>query len=164
MAPLARRASGFPLVSLMLALCAAVSPAHAEDRLGVLRAIAVDIENLKSEFPQLREFSVTSNLHAEPPGISYAFHTHAPDRTGGWSSGVPNPDPDGIWFHIDIHDSDSKLQLHTQPMMAAICLGGSRISFLMLEGRYTRSLNGPILAVLRKHGARECDRGLPRAG
>jgi hypothetical protein len=152
---------------IAIALCvfgAGLSPALAQDRLGVLRAIAVDIENLKVDFPQLRGFSVAGNLHSNPPGISYAFRTHAPDKTGGWSSGVPNPDPDGIWFHIDIHDSDSNLQLHTQPMTVPICLGGSRVSFLMLEGRETRSLNGPIWGVLRKHGAKECDRGLPSAG
>jgi hypothetical protein len=148
----------------VLAFCAGVSPAHAEDRLGVLRAIATDIENLKTDFPQLRDFSAAQNLHAEPSSISYAFRTHASDRTGGWSSGVPNPDADGVWFHIDIHDADSSLQLHTQPVTASLCLGESRVSFLMLEGPDTRSLYGPIWGVLKKHGVRECDRHAPRTG
>src|SRR5687767_10401427 len=79
---------------LALAFCAGTVPAHAQDRLGILRAVAVDIEKLKTDFPQLRDFSAAKNLRAEPPSIGYAFRTHAPERTGGWTSGVPNPDAD----------------------------------------------------------------------
>ena len=146
------------LASLTLAFAAGVAPAHAQDRLGILKAVAVDIELLKTHFPQLRDFSVAKHLQAEPPSIGYAFRTHAPARTGGWTSGVPNPDADGIWFHIDLHDPGSTLQLHTQPVTASLCLGESRVSFLMLEGRDTRSLYGPIWSVLAKQGARECAR------
>jgi hypothetical protein len=146
------------LASLMLALFTGVQPAHAQDRLGILKALALDIEKLKTDFPQLRDFSAAENLRAEPPSIGYAFRTRAPDRTGGWTSGVPNPDADGIWFHIDLHDAGSNLQLHTQPMTASLCLGESRVSFLMLEGRDTRSLYRPIWSALRKQGARECVR------
>ena len=140
----------------MLAFSAGVAPAHAHDRLGILKAVAMDIEKLKTDFPQLRDFSAIKNLHAEPPSIGYAYRTHAPERTGGWTSGVPSPDADGIWFHIDLHDPGSKLQLHTQPVTASLCLKESRVSFLMREGRDTRSLYGPIWSVLTKHGAREC--------
>jgi len=146
------------LASLTLAFCAGVAPAHAQDRFSILKAVAIDIEKLKTEFPQLREFSAVKHLRAEPPSIGYAFRTHAPERTGGWTSGVPNPDADGIWFHIDLHDPGSKLQLHTQPVTPSLCLGESRVSFLLLEGRDTRSLYGPIWSALSKQGARECDR------
>ncbi len=146
------------LASLTVAFCASVAPAHAQDRLGILKAIAIDIEKLKTDFPQLREFSAVKHLRAEPPSIGYAFRTHAPERTGGWTSAVPNPDADGIWFHIDLHDPGSELQLHTQPVTPSLCLGESRVSFLLLEGRDTRSLYGPIWSALSKHGARECDR------
>jgi hypothetical protein len=148
------RASAF----VMLAISVAVAPAHAQDRLTVLGAVAADIEKLKADFPQLRDFSAGTHLRAEPPSISYAFRTHAPERTGGWTSGVPNPDVDGIWFHIDLHDPGSRQQLHTQPVTVPICLGESRVSFLMLEGRDTRSLYGPIWSALTKQGARQCGR------
>jgi hypothetical protein len=147
------------LASLMLISCAGVTSAHSQDRLSILKAVAEDIENLKADFPQLRDFSAIKNLHAEPPAISYMFRTHEPARTGGWTSGVPDPDADGIWFHIDLHDPDSKLELHTQPVTASLCLKESRVAFLILEGRDTRSLYGPIWSVLKKHGARECGRG-----
>jgi hypothetical protein len=140
----------------MLAFCVSAVPAHALSRLSTLKEIAADIEKLKVKFPQLHNFSAINNLQAEPPSISYMFRTHTSDRTGGWTSGVPSPDPDGIWFHIDLHDPDSKLQIHTQPVEASLCLEENKISFLILEGRETRSLYGPIWSVLKKHGAREC--------
>jgi hypothetical protein len=146
------------LASLTLAFCAGVVPAHAQDRLSLLKAVAIDIEKLKTDFPQLRDFSAVKNLQADPPSIDYAFRTHAPERTGGWTSGVPHPDADGVWFHIDLHDPGSQLQLHTQPVTASLCLGESRVSFLLLEGRDTRSLYGPIWSALSKQGARECGR------
>jgi hypothetical protein len=142
----------------MLAASVVVAPAYAQDRLRVLRAVAADIEELKAEFPQLRDFSATTHVHADPPRISYEFRTHQPKTIGGWTSGVPNPDADGIWFHIDVHDIGSTQQLHTQPVTIPICLGESRVSFLMLEGRDTRSLYGPIWNALTKQGAQECAR------
>ena len=144
------------LASLMPALSLDVAPANAQDRFSILKAVAADIEKLKTDFPQLRDFSAAAHLRADPPGISYAFRTHSPERTGGWTSGVPNPDADGIWFHIDLHDPASQRQLHTQPVTAPLCLGESRVSFLILEGRDTRSLYGPIWSALRKQGGREC--------
>ena len=132
------------------------APAHAHDRFDILKALAADIEKLKTDFPQLRDFSAATHLLAEPPSITYAFRTHAPERTGGWTSGVPSPDTDGIWFHIDLHDPGSKAQLHTQPVTVPLCLGQSRVSFLILEGRDTRSVYGPIRSALTKQGAREC--------
>jgi hypothetical protein len=146
------------LASLTLAFCASLAPAHAQDRSTVLKAVAMDIEQLKPDYPQLHDFSAAKHFRAEPPSIGYAFRTHAPARTGGWTSGVPNPDADGIWFHIDLHDPGSELQLHTQPVTRSLCLGESRVSFLLLEGRDTRSLYGPIWSALSKQGARECTR------
>jgi hypothetical protein len=146
------------LASFTFAFSAGVAPAHAQDRFSILKAVAMDIEKLKTDFPQLREFSAAEHLRADPPSIGYAFRTRAPERTGGWTSGVPNPDADGIWFHIDLHDPGSELQLHTQPVTASLCLGKDRVSFLMREGRDTRSVYGPIWSALSKQGARECAR------
>jgi len=146
-------------MAVAVAFALGIAPAHAQDRAAVLKAVAADIEKLKADYPQLRDFSVATNFRAEPLGIYYAFRTHAPSRTGGWTSGVPNPDADGVWFDIDLHDPGSTLQKHTQPMTTArLCLGESRVSFLMLEGRETRSLYGPIWNALAKQGARECAR------
>lgn len=153
-----RTALAGALASLALALLASAAPAQAQERIGILKAVALDIEKLKADFPQLHEFSAARHLRTEPPSIGYAFRTHAPQRTGGWTSGVPQPDADGIWFHIDLHDPGSPLQLHTQPVTRSLCLGDSRVSFLLLEGRDTRSLHAPIWSVLARHGARECAR------
>ena len=153
-----RKSLAAALASLTFGLSACVAPAPAQDRFSILKGIAMDIENLKTDFPQLRNFSAATHLHAEPPSISYAFHTHAPEKTGGWTSGVPNPDPDGIWFYIDLHNPSSDLQLHTQPVTVSLCLAESRVSFLLLEGRDTLSLYGPILSALTKQGVLECAR------
>jgi hypothetical protein len=145
-------------VVFLLVFCTGAAQAHTEDRLRILSAVASDIEKLKADFPQLRDFSAATHLRSNPPSIGYAYRTHAPARSGGWTSGVPNPDVDGVWFHIDLHDPDSNLQLHTQPVTAALCLGESRVSFLILEGRETRSLYAPVWSALARQGARECTR------
>jgi len=143
---------------LFLALSTSMAPVYAQDRLGLLRSIAGDIEKLKAEYPQLRDFSAAKHLIAEPPTIDYSFRTHVSEKTGGWTAGVPSPDVDGVWFYIDLHDPNSQRQIHTQPVTAPLCLGGNRVSFLILEGRDTRSIYGPIWKVLSKHGVRECAR------
>ena len=149
------------LVSLALGFPASAAPAAGRDHVDILKAVARDIEALKPEFPQLEEFSAARHLSVEHAKIDYGFRTHAPERRGGWTSGVPNPDDDGVWFYIDIHDPDSNLQIHTQPMTAAICLDGQRVSFLILEGKRTNSLRGPIWKALAKQGARPCERAGP---
>ena len=68
------------LVSLTFGLSACVAPVHAQNRFSILKTIAMDIENLNTDFPQLRNFSAATHLHAEPPSISYAFHMSADGR------------------------------------------------------------------------------------
>ncbi len=122
-----------------------------------LGVMAQDIATLKNEFPQLVEFSTTKNVEDERLVISYEYHTHKAERVGGWTSGVPNPDDDGVWFYIDFHEADSQAQIHTQPMTIDMCLGAKRVSFLMLEGQKTKSLEGPIWTILQNHGVKRCD-------
>jgi hypothetical protein len=82
--------------------------------------------------------------------IGYAFHTHPPQRRGGWTSGVPNPDDDGIWFHIDLHDPDSQAQIHTQPVVFTKVKLGKKIAFLlMLEGGKTKPAAGRIWEIIQ---------------
>jgi hypothetical protein len=131
------------------------STVNLKDYSQTLKAIGQDITGLKNDFPQLTDFS-EKNLNLQRLSIAYQYHTHAPQRSGGWTSGVPNPDDDGVWFYIDIHDPNSNLQIHTQPVTAALCLKEMRVSFLILEGSKTKSLYGPIHAILKKHGAEVC--------
>lgn len=126
-----------------------------DDYVQTLEAIARDIESLKNEFPQLKEFSIAENLHREQLTISYHYHTHAPTQRVGWTGGVPNPDDDGVWFYLDFHDPDSQTQIHTQPIMIPAGIGQKRVSFLILEGNKTKSIEGRIWSILRKHGVRE---------
>ena len=124
--------------------------------LKTLQSIAQDIVGLKNEFPQLSEFLPSKNVENEQLIISYGYHTHTAAYHGGWTSGVPNPDDDGVWFYIDFHEADSQAQIHTQPETIAMCLGSKRVSFLMLEGQKTKSLAGRIWTVLQNHGAKRC--------
>jgi hypothetical protein len=123
----------------------------------IVQRVATDIEKLKTSFPQLRDFSARTDFNPSVPAITYSFHTHAAEKTGGWTSGVPNPDDDGVWFYIDLHDPKSTLEIHTQPMVTApMCLGDRRVSYLSLEGRRTKSIGVAIWKILRKYGAHEC--------
>jgi hypothetical protein len=122
----------------------------------ILKAIARDIEKLKPKFPQLKDFSAQKHFVPSRAVINYSFHTHAPKHRGGWTAGVPNPDNDGLWFYIDLHDPNSTAQIHTQPLTMEFCLGGKRVSFLSLEGTDTKSVAPAIREILRKHGAHEC--------
>ena len=144
-----------------IALCGAFACANAAadeiDYARVMNSIARDIAALKADYPQLAQFDA-AGVDAGEPKISYAFHTHAPPRSGGWTSGVPNPDSDGVWFYIDFHDPDSTAQIHTQPVIGAQCLGVKRVSFLILEGDATRSIVGAIQKILQAHGAGRCGR------
>jgi len=130
------------------------------DYRGLTAAIAADIADLRESYPQLADFSVARHLQADRYEISYSYHTHDAPKRGGWTSGVPNPDADGIWFHIDFHDPDSRTELHTQPVVAPYCLGNMRVLFLSLEGKQTKSVTGAIWGILQRHGIKECDQGL----
>jgi hypothetical protein len=151
--------------SLFLAGCAISGHAMAveADYLKTLQAVAQDIAGLKSEFPQLKEFSPTTNVNPHGTGgplwpvIDYKYHTHRAKQSGGWTSGVPNPDDDGIWFWIDFHEPDSHAQIDTQPMVGpGLCLDEKRVQFLILEGKKTKSIDSRILSILQKHGVARC--------
>jgi len=120
----------------------------------VLLTVARDIAGLKRDFPQLEDFSPSD--HADPKGlqIAYAFHTHRPQGMAGWTSGVPNPDDDGVWFYIDVHEPGSAAQIHTQPVVPKGILGDKRVMFLILEGAETKPLAGSIRQILRRNGTK----------
>jgi hypothetical protein len=145
--------------TVLLAAILATYSANGFDYQKSIQAIAIDIESLKEDYPQLKDFSVAEHLRANRHEISYSYHTHKSTGQGGWTSGVPNPDEDGIWFYIDFHDPESASQIHTQPAIGIpYCVGNMRLSFLSLEGTKTKSVQGPIWHVLKKYGATECNR------
>jgi len=158
-----RRAAPVLLVPGLLFL--ALTPAHGAGPKGkqavepeplshadAIRAIAKDIAALKGTHPQLVDFDVEKHCHPDRLVIDYDYHTHPPRHRGGWTAGVPNPDPDGVWFYIDFHDPDSMAQIHTQPVVPERRRGDKRVMFLMLQGEKTKSLSGPIEEILARHG------------
>ena len=149
------RPTGLVLVAA-LAACAAGGGTPPPDPATVLRNVAIDIEALGASHAQLAAFRAGEHLDAGQARIDYAWHTHVATRAGGWTSGVPNPDPDGIWFHIDVHDPASSLQLHTQPVVERLCLGKARVSFLVLEGEQAEPAAGELRRILEKHGVTRC--------
>jgi len=123
----------------------------------VIEAIAVEIEQLKADYPQLAEFSATRNIEQRALGIGYGFRTQEAPRTGGWTSGTPVPDDGGVWLSIAFFDPESRLQMHTQPRVhARTCFRDLYVQVLMREGKETRSVQAPIWKILRKHGVRDC--------
>jgi hypothetical protein len=120
-----------------------------------VKRVSNEIIKLKEMYPQLKEFSINKNVDIENLKIDYNYHTHKSEHTVGWTSGVPNPDTDGIWFYIDLHDKDSTAQIHTQPITGTSFQFGNRsICFLILEGVRTKSVSGKIISILKRNGAK----------
>ena len=119
-----------------------------------ITAVARDIESLKPRYPQLQNFSLEKHVDPKNLWIDYAFHTRQAQHKGGWTSGVPNPEPDGIWFYIDLHDSNSTAQIHTQPIIPDYGrIDGKIVWFLILEGAATKSIAQDIALIFKRHGA-----------
>jgi hypothetical protein len=121
----------------------------------LLGAIALDIEALGPRYPQLAGFRAAQNFDRGRLVIEYAHHTHPSTHRGGWTSGVPNPDADGIWLYVDLHGADSMAQIHTQPMVPMLDVLGQKLMMLLLEGEATRPAAGALQAILenRARGA-----------
>jgi hypothetical protein len=57
-----------------------------------------------------------------------------------------------MWFHLDLHDPGSTLQIHTQPAgIPVLELGGKLVWFLSLEGESVPPCSGKIRDVLGKY-------------
>ncbi|APR79458.1 Hypothetical protein A7982_04805 [Minicystis rosea] len=121
---------------------------------GLLFAIAHDIARLSRTCPQLASFEVDRHFDPADARIVYDHHTHASTARGGWSSGVPSPDPDGIWLFIDVHDASSPAQIHTQPVVPRHDLGGGKeLMMLILEGTNVTPCAAQIRAIIERHTA-----------
>ncbi len=132
------------------------SPNLEENYSDIIKDIAEEINLLKSKLPELEDFQIDKNVDLENLQIDYAFKTHDSQSQVGWTAGVPEPDNDGIWFYINIHDPDSMAQIDTQPGGISLCLKSKRVTFLMLKGRKTK-IGGEIDEILKKHGVVECN-------
>ncbi len=125
------------------------------DRASILIKIAKDIESLKKDYPQLVAFKAPNSFKSENYDISYSYKTVRPSRTGGWTSGVPNPTNDGVWFYISIHNVNSTRQIHTQPItLKNVYIGKYKFQFLILQGKNTKDLNSTLWNIFSKHGVK----------
>ena len=115
--------------------------------------VAQDIEGIKKDYAQLAEFSIEKHCDPDELKIRYGYKTHRSKRRGGWTAGVPNPDDDGIWFYIDLHDPDSTRQIHTQPATIKPYYRDKRVMFLILEGKKTKKARGKLYEILKNNGA-----------
>jgi hypothetical protein len=149
---------GLGALALLVVLSGAPARSASEyDYAATIKAIASDIAGLKTDFPQLRDFSATQNVLFDKLAIDYAYHTHRHrGSVGGWQAEAPNPDDDGVWLYIDFHDVDSTAQIHTQPVMPALCFGDKRAAFLLLEGDQMKPLSQRVRAILDAHGVKPC--------
>lgn len=126
--------------------------------MATLKEIAIQIEQLKKEYPQLKKFDSNQNIHYKSMRIYYDYKTHQAKTIGGWSSGMPVPDKKGIWFLIDFHSHQSKAQIHTQPQSPAeeLCFQEKKVSFLIKEGIKTKRLSPTLKKILYNAGIIEC--------
>lgn len=120
----------------------------------LILAIAHDLEELRASCPNLADFDVARHADVTTARIEYGHHTHTSTRRGGWASAVPNPDPDGVWLYIDVHDATSSAQIHTQPVVPMNDLGGGkRLMMLLLEGSSAPPCAAKIRAILDHRSA-----------
>ena len=126
------------------------------DYTNAIKKIAEEIEALKNQYPQLINFKSAINVDPENLSISYEYRTHKSKHRAGWVAGVPNPDDNGIWFYIDFHSPDSQAQIHTQPVMADLCIGEKKVALLILEGQKTLSISELLYKILNNHGVGKC--------
>jgi hypothetical protein len=117
-----------------------------------IAAIARDIEKLKPECPYLVDFDREKHVDRAGARIDYGYHTHPPKPRGGWVGAVPNPDPDGVWLYIDLHDPASTSQIHTQPVVPMLHVGDNLLMMLVLEGERVRPCAGKLRAILQSYG------------
>ena len=120
-----------------------------------IHGIAEAIERLKGQFPQLAEFTAEKHGDSSRLAITYGYRTHRAKHRGGWTAGVPNPDPDGVWFYIDFHDPGSAAQIHTQPVVPPLHFRDRKVTFLILEGETTKRLAASLHQIMLNHGVRE---------
>lgn len=121
----------------------------------VISNIANDILKLKKDYPQMADFNIKNNLYEDRLIITYEYNTHEPIYRGGWSSSVPNPDDDGIWFYIDIHDQNSIAQIHTQPVVPEfqkLQIGNKILFMLIMQGKKTKSISSELYKILQHYG------------
>lgn len=128
------------------------APPATSDYTAICKAVAGDIERLTRQYPQLGEYRAVDALRHDC-WIDFGWHTHQATHAGGWTAGVPNPDPDGVWFHVGLWDpATGGNQIDTQPMLPNWWIGDRRVTFLILEGERTTSVAKELLAILTRHG------------
>ena len=154
-----RAAVLFKLLSppTLVVACIVCQSAVAAERLQadgetIIGQIARSIELVKPEYPQLAKFSYDLHYDPETLTIQYGNNTHRSQHQGGWSAGVPNPDEDGIWFYIDLHDPDSTRQIHTQPIVARYRYHDMEVMFLILQGETTTEIRMAIDEIFASFG------------
>ncbi|UPY77209.1 MULTISPECIES: hypothetical protein [Leptospira] len=125
----------------------------------ILINIHKDINLLKSRYPQLADFTI-SNINLKSLQIVYEYKCHRPNHSGGWTSG--DPDPDGLWLYISLWDennpNESQRQINTQPDIPTMYIQNRRVTFLILEGTRTNSIQKSIYDILRKNGLKISDK------
>ena len=127
---------------------------HSYDFAAICAAIAEDIEHIAHEYPQLIDYVARTAL-TKNCTVSYSYRTHNPTQGAGWAAAVPEPDPDGVWFHIGVWDPSSpeaSSQINTQPALPNWWIGGRRVTFLILEGTQVPPVASALVAILKRQG------------
>jgi hypothetical protein len=159
----ASRPSAAPAPTASVAAPETAPSARPRDDAGVdlarlCREVANAIAAVKPRYAQLAAFDPARAVTAAEPAchIDYTFRCHPARHHGGWSSAVPNPDDDGVWFYLGIWDpddpSEAGSQINTQPVLPNWTIAGRRITFLILNGAHTKPLGPEIEAILRRRG------------
>jgi len=131
-----------------------------EDGEAICAQISKDIEALKPDFPQLKDFKASQASNNSE--INYSYHLDKPDSSiPGWRGGVPQPAPDGIWIRIVFWDENDSVaamsQLNSQIGDPPRRIGPYRVTFVVMDGSDNKPLYGPIYEILQKHGLKDVE-------
>jgi len=137
-----------------------MDPGSPTRRVQLCHDIARSIERLKPRFDQLAEFSDARNVLADGV-ISYDYKTHPSVVRGGWRSGWPVANSDGIALHIDIWDESDphRSQLNDQRAETRpyARIGAWRVTFIMSEGNAVAPVYDSVYQILLAKGLRVGD-------
>jgi len=126
-----------------------------EDGEVVCAQISKDIEALKPDFPQLKDFQ--DSTARRDCTIDYTYHVGKLTGGAGWRGATPKPDPDGVWLHLELWDENSPnvSQLNLQRVEPPMYIGSHRVTLVVLDGENTKSLYESIQKILLRNGLKE---------
>lgn len=138
-----------------------VPPTEAEAAEIACATIARDLIALRRRYRALA--SMRAVVEDGECTFSLAYHVGAPAGGAGYAGGIPVPQDDGVWFHLELYDPtgpNAMSQVNSQPVLPPWWIGARRVTWLARSGARATVVDGKTLEqavweVVRSAGLRE---------